>query len=86
MDVFFQCVQRMVLTPVEHSKISKQIEIYKPSAGTSGYDIAIQDSTTRMLGKLQVKFVLNFQISMSFLSIYFLHNGNIICCLWDIWV
>jgi hypothetical protein len=52
MDGFFQCVQRMVLTPVEHSKIYKQIEIYKLSAGTFGYDMAIQDRTARMPGKL----------------------------------
>jgi hypothetical protein len=34
MDGFFQCVQRMVLTPAKHSEISKQIEIYKLSVGT----------------------------------------------------
>jgi hypothetical protein len=34
-----------------------------------------------MPGKLQVKFVSNFQISMSFLSIYLLLDGNIIHCL-----
>ena len=68
MDGFFQCVQRMVLTPVERSEIAKRIEIYKLSVGTFGYDMAIQDKTTTMPGKLQ--FVSNFQISMSFLSIY----------------
>jgi hypothetical protein len=68
MDGFFQCVQRMVSTHVERSKISKQIQIYKPSAGTFGYEMVIQDRTTTMSGKLQ--FVSNFQISMSFLSIY----------------
>jgi hypothetical protein len=72
---------RMVLTPVERSEISKQIEIYKLNVGTFGYDMAIQDRTARMPGKLQVKFVSNFQIPMSFLSIYLLLNGNIICCL-----
>jgi hypothetical protein len=41
MDGFFQCVERMVLTPVERSEISKQIEIYKLSVGTFGYDMAI---------------------------------------------
>jgi hypothetical protein len=81
MEGFFQCVQRMVLTPVERSKISKQIEISKLSVGTFRYDMAIQDRTARMPSKLQVKFVSNFQISMSFLSIYLLLNGNIICCL-----
>jgi hypothetical protein len=68
MDGFFQCVQRMVLTPVEHSKISKQIQIYTLSARTFGYEMDIQDMTTMISGKLQ--FVSNFQISMSFLSIY----------------
>jgi hypothetical protein len=72
MDGFFQCVQRMVLTPAECSKISKQIQIYKLSVGTFGYEMAIQDKTTTMPGKLQVKFVSNFQISMSFLSIYYI--------------
>ena len=68
MDGFFQCVQRMVLTLVERSEIFKQIQIYKPSAGTFGYEMAIQDRTTTMPSKLQ--FVSKFQISMSFLSIY----------------
>jgi hypothetical protein len=80
MDRFVQCVQRMMLTPAECSKISKQIEIYKPSVGTIGYDMAIQDKTSRMPGKLQVKFVSNFQILRSFLSIYLLLNGNINHC------
>jgi hypothetical protein len=71
----------MVLTLVEHAEISKQMEIYKLSVGTFGYDIAIQDKTTRMLGKLQVKFVSNFQISMSFLSIYLSIDENMIHCL-----
>jgi hypothetical protein len=78
MDGFFQCVQRMVLTPAKSSKIFKLMEIYKLSARTFGYDMAIQDMTTRMPSKLQVKFVSNFQISMSFLSIYLLLDGNII--------
>jgi hypothetical protein len=78
MDGFLQCVQRMVLTVVECSKISKQMEIYRLVAGTFGYDMVVQDRTTRMPSKLQVQFVSNFQISMSFLSIYLLLNGNII--------
>lgn len=40
--------------------------------------MVVEDKTSRMLGKLQVQFVSNFQISMSFLSIYFLFDGNII--------
>jgi hypothetical protein len=65
---FFQCVQRMVLSPVERLEISKQIQIYKLSVGIFGYEMAIQDRTTTMSSKLQ--FVSNFQISMSFLPIY----------------
>jgi hypothetical protein len=71
----------MVLTLIECSEISKQMEIYKLSAGTFGYNLAIQNMTTRMLSKLQVKFVSNFKISMSFLSIYLLLVENIIHCL-----
>jgi hypothetical protein len=43
--------------------------------------MVVQDRTTRIPSKLQVQFVSNFQISMSFLSIYLLLNVNIICCL-----
>lgn len=81
MDGFFQCVQRMVLTPTKCSKISKQSDIYKLSIETFGHDMAIQDKATRLLGRLEVKFVSNFQISISFLSIYLLLNRNIIYCL-----
>jgi hypothetical protein len=70
-----------VLTPTEHLEISKQMEIYKLAIGTFGYDMAIQNKTIRMPSKLQVKFVSNFQISMSFLFIYLLLNENIIRCL-----
>jgi hypothetical protein len=54
---------------------------YISCAGTFGYDMAIQDRSARMPSKLQVKFVSNFQISMSFLPIYLLLNGNINFCL-----
>jgi hypothetical protein len=81
MDGFFQCVRRMVLTSAKCLKISKQMDIYKLAIGTFGYDIAIQDKTTRMPSKLQVKLVSNSQISMSFLSLYLLLHGNIIHCL-----
>jgi hypothetical protein len=57
-----------VLTLTERSEIYKQIQIYKMSVGTFGYEMAIQEKTITMLVKL--KFVSNFQISMSFLSIY----------------
>jgi hypothetical protein len=69
MDGFIQCVHKMVLTIVERSKISKQMEMYRLVVRTFGYDMVVQDRTTRSLGKLQVQFVSNFQISISFLSI-----------------
>jgi hypothetical protein len=43
MDGFFQCVQRIVLTLAKHSKISKQMEIYKLATRTFGYDMVVQD-------------------------------------------
>jgi hypothetical protein len=52
-DGFLQRVQRMVLTPVEHSKISRQNEIYRMASEMLGYVMAVQDRTTRMPGKLQ---------------------------------
>ena len=42
----------MVLTIVECSKISKQVEIYRLVIGKFGYDMAIQDRNTRMPGRL----------------------------------
>jgi hypothetical protein len=43
----------MVLTLTKCSEISKQIEIYRLAADTFGYDMTVQERTTRMLGKLQ---------------------------------
>jgi hypothetical protein len=51
-DGFLQCVQRMVLTPVERSEISRQNEIYRMASGMLVYDMVVQDRTTRMPGKL----------------------------------
>ena len=48
MDGFLQCVHRMVLTPSERAEISRQMEIYRMSGGTFGYDMVVQDRTTRM--------------------------------------
>ena len=64
-DGFLQCVQRMVLTPAERSEISRQKEIYRMASGMLGYDMVVQDRTTRMPGKLQ------FQI-LFILSIYYI--------------
>ena len=41
MDRFLQCVQRMVLTPFERSKISRQKEIYRMAGGIFGYDMVV---------------------------------------------
>jgi hypothetical protein len=67
---FFQCVQRMVLTPIECFKISKQMEIYTLGVGTFGYYMIVHAMNTRMSCKIQVKFVSKFQISTSFISIF----------------
>jgi hypothetical protein len=48
MDGFFQHVKMMVLTLTKRLDISKPTKIYKMSAGTFGYDMAIQDRTARM--------------------------------------
>ena len=56
----------MVLTPVEHSEISKQIKIYEVGVGTSGFEMAIQNRITRMASKFQAEFVSNFQIVKPF--------------------
>ena len=56
MDGFLQCVQRMVPTPSERSAISRQMEMYRMASGMLGYDMAIQDRSARMPGKLQFQF------------------------------
>ena len=61
MDGFLQCVQRMVLTPSKRVEISRQMEIYRMSGGTFGYDMAIQDRTTRMPATICLK-VSNFDL------------------------
>jgi hypothetical protein len=52
-DGFLQCVQRMVLIPAKRSEISKQNEIYRMASRILGYDMVVQDRTTRIPGKLQ---------------------------------
>ena len=56
MDGFLQCVQRMVPIPSERSAISRQMEMYRMASGMLGYDMAIQDRSARMPGKLQFQF------------------------------
>jgi hypothetical protein len=62
----------MVLTP-KCLEISKQMDIYRLAAITFGYDMVVQDRSTRMSGKLQ--FVSTFNVLP---SIYFPLDGNII--------
>jgi hypothetical protein len=69
-DGFLQCVQRMVLTPAERSEISRQNEIYRMASGMLGYDMAVQDRTTRMPGKLQfqILFIPFYILYMTFIA------------------
>jgi hypothetical protein len=69
-DGFLQCVQRMVLTPAECSEISRQNEIYRMASRMLGYDMAVQDRTTRMLGKLQfqILFIPFYILYMTFIT------------------
>jgi hypothetical protein len=69
-DGFLQCVQRMVLTPAECSEISRQNEIYRMASGMLGYDMAVQDRTTRMPGKLQfqILFIPFYILYMTFIA------------------
>jgi hypothetical protein len=52
MEGFFTCVERMVLSHEERAKISKEMEIYRMSGGTFGFQMAIADRKTKMPGKL----------------------------------
>jgi hypothetical protein len=67
---FLRCVQRMVLTPAERSKISRQNEIYRMASEMLGYDMAVQDRTTRMPGKLQfqILFIPFYILYMTFIT------------------
>ena len=55
MDGILHCVQRKVLTPSKCAEISRQMEIYRMSGGTFGYDMVVQDRTTRMPGTICLK-------------------------------
>jgi hypothetical protein len=52
MEGFLTCVERMVLSHEEHVEISKEMEIYRMSGGTFGFQMAIADRKTKMPGKL----------------------------------
>jgi hypothetical protein len=68
MDRFLQCVSRMVLAPTKFLEISNQMEVYSLATKTFGYDMIVQDKTTRMSIKLQ--FVSNLNV----LPFYLLNN------------
>jgi hypothetical protein len=69
-DGFLQCVQRMVLTPTECSEISRHNEIYRMASEMLGYDMAVQDRTTRMPCKIQfqVLFIPFYILYMTFIT------------------
>jgi hypothetical protein len=87
MDGFLECVKRMVLTPIKCRKISKQMKIYRLAVGTFGYDMAVQDRSTRMLGKLQ--FVSNFNALPFYLLVtswkYNLNLFSLLLFFVDVW-
>jgi hypothetical protein len=51
----------MVLSHEEHVEISKEMEIYRMSGGTFGFQMAIADRKTKMPGKLH--YISNFDVS-----------------------
>eukprot|EP00253_Pinus_taeda_P008333 PITA_08333 len=48
MDGFLTCVQRMVRSPAERTKIFKEIETYRMVGGIFGFDMAVTDRTIKM--------------------------------------
>eukprot|EP00253_Pinus_taeda_P001467 PITA_01467 len=50
MDGFLSCVQKMVRSPEQHIKISKQIEPYRMAGGTFGFEMVVNDRTIKMPG------------------------------------
>ena len=52
MEGFLTCVERMVVSHEERAEISKEMEIYRMSGGTFGFQMAIADRKTKMPGKL----------------------------------
>jgi len=52
MDGFFSRVQKMVPSSSECAEISKELEVYRMAGGTLSFDMAVQDRTTKMPGKI----------------------------------
>eukprot|EP00253_Pinus_taeda_P028791 PITA_28791 len=48
MDGFLSCVQKMVRSPEQRTEISKQIETYRMTGGTFGFDMAVNDRLIKM--------------------------------------
>eukprot|EP00253_Pinus_taeda_P034285 PITA_34285 len=48
MDGFLSCVQKMVRSSTERTKISKLIETYRMAGGTFGFDMAVTDRTIKI--------------------------------------
>ena len=61
MSGFYECVQSMVPSAAEHTKLSQELEMYKKAIGLFGFDIAINDKTNLMPSKLHL--VSTFQVS-----------------------
>jgi hypothetical protein len=83
----------MVLTLAEHSDTSKQNEIYMMASRILGYDMAVQDRTTRMPGKLQfqILFIPFYILYLTFItlrkynllsSFHFIHCKCLVETLW----
>jgi hypothetical protein len=60
----------MVLTPAERSEISRENEIYRMVSRMLGYDMVVQDRTTRMPSKLQfqILFIPFYILYMTFIA------------------
>jgi hypothetical protein len=60
----------MVLTLAKRSEISRQNKIYRMASGMLGYDMVVQDRTTRMPGKLQfqILFIPFYILYMAFIT------------------
>ena len=60
---FFECVQRMVPSAVDHIELSQELEQYKRASGLFGFEIAVNDRTNIMPSKLHLVSISNFIFS-----------------------